>query len=261
MKKIGIFTLFRDNYGSALQCYATMNSLKKLGYEPFLLFDSPAHGLISIVKRGTKLAYRSIRFHNYWDDRKIMNAAMAKERRILTDQSKAAIDNFTNEKLHPIMKDMHQLTEMSRSSEWQYFITGSDQVWNASRVIADSYLLKFAPPQKRVAFSASFGTKDVANFNIPVLKRELPKYRAISVREESGRKIVRNLTGREVERLADPVVLLTKDEWIDVAKEGMKIGEPYICVHFLNEPNQVAVQDFSWDIAVDKYEDALEMTQ
>ena len=32
MKRIGIVTLYKDNYGSELQCYATKHYLESLGY-------------------------------------------------------------------------------------------------------------------------------------------------------------------------------------------------------------------------------------
>jgi hypothetical protein len=245
MDKVGLITLYRNNYGSALQCFSTMLTIRKLGYDPFLLLESSSDSLPLLMKKAYRIAFRSLIYKNYWHERKTMNMSIAKDSHILTEDSKAAINIFIEKKLSPLEKTSAQLTSLAHSGEWKYFITGSDQVWNASRVIQDLYLLRFAPSQKRVAFSASFGTKDVANFNIPVLKRELPKFRAISVREESGRKIVKDLTGREVERLADPVVLLTKDEWVDVAKDGRKIDEPYIFVHFLNEPNQVAVDSIN----------------
>lgn len=61
------------------------------------------------------------------------------------------------------------------------------------------------------------------------------------MREESGARIIKELTGKEAIRLADPTVLKSKEEWQEFAKNGMK-KEDYILIHFLNKPNEIALR-------------------
>lgn len=57
----------------------------------------------------------------------------------------------------------------------------------------------------------------------------------ISVREEAGAKIIKDLTGRDATVLVDPTMLLTKEEWRNVSKKpkGAKEGG-YILTYFLS---------------------------
>lgn len=45
------------------------------------------------------------------------------------------------------------------------------------------------------------------------------------------------MTGREAQRTADPVMLLTPEEWADFAVTGVRREKPYIFVHFLDKPS------------------------
>ena len=69
-------------------------------------------------------------------------------------------------------------------------------------------------------------------------KKELKKFKAISVREEAGKKIAKELTKREdIEVLVDPTMLLKKDEWEKLEKKPKKLetGKKYILNYFLGE--------------------------
>ena len=68
-------------------------------------------------------------------------------------------------------------------------------------------------------------------------KERFLKFKAISVREDKGKEIIEDLTGRkDIEVLVDPTMLLTSDEWDKVAKRPEQLQrDKYILTYFLGE--------------------------
>ena len=96
-------------------------------------------------------------------------------------------------------------------------------------------VLSFATPEQRVSFSASFGISELPENTREKAKRELEKYKAISVRENRGKDIVEELTKRkDIEVLVDPTMLLTAEEWDKVSKKPKQLKtDKYILNYFL----------------------------
>lgn len=68
------------------------------------------------------------------------------------------------------------------------------------------------------------------------MKKGLEGIDYISVREQDGSKIVKDLTGRDVPVLVDPTLLLTSEEWEKVMERPVWYkDEKYILVYFLSE--------------------------
>ena len=122
--------------------------------------------------------------------------------------------------------------------KYDLFITGSDQVWNHTfGRMSDIDFLTFAPKEKRTSFSASFGISEVPNDMKEYYKKNLLGLNNLSVREEAGKKIIEDLTGRtDVEVLVDPTMLLTAEEWDKVSKKPKQLKtDKYILNYFLGE--------------------------
>ena len=52
---------------------------------------------------------------------------------------------------------------------------------------------------RRLSYAGSFGVKEISEDRKKEIKTYLEKFDEISVRELSGQKLVKNITGREVE--------------------------------------------------------------
>lgn len=63
----------------------------------------------------------------------------------------------------------------------------------------------------------------------------MSKIDSISVREQTRKRIVKDLTGREVSILCDPTLLLTADEWLEIQAKDSIISEPYIFCYYFAE--------------------------
>lgn len=213
----GIITIIgNNNYGNRLQNYALQKVLENLKIDSYTLNNSP----YSNTKKGYIL-------------RLIKNI---KKSETYSDNKKRA-QNF-KEFNKNIKFSSKKITAYSKLKEYDYVITGSDQVWNPDfGRLRDVDLLTIVPGNKRIAFSASFGVNDIPDKIKPRVANELKKFKAISVREDRGKEIVEELTGREdVEVLVDPTMLLTTEEWDKVSKKPKMLKtDKYILNYFLGE--------------------------
>lgn len=127
------------------------------------------------------------------------------------------------------------------NDQYDYFLAGSDQIWNyhfASRKF-DDYFLRFAEDKKKIAISASFGIDEIPEEWKETYIESLKSFSHISVREEVGQKIIKDLIGREVPVLIDPTMMLSKEEWLAVSKRPrVDCSKPYILKYYLGEEKE-----------------------
>lgn len=241
-KKIGIVTIVDyNNYGNRLQNYASQQVLKKMGYEAVTLKNEVA------VSKQDKSLFEKIR------DKKVSKLPAALIKKIQYELNKEfhslrreCFIGFTNENI----AESDYLISADRipadlSDRFDYFVTGSDQVWNPRYRLGSSFdFLTFADKAKRVALSPSFGISEIPEKFRPSYKEWISDFKALSVREESGAKIIKELTGRDAEVLVDPTLLLDKEEWLEIAKESpVKPKAQYLLTYFLGN---IRKEDRAW---------------
>lgn len=223
--KIGIVTINDNtNYGNRLQNYATQKVLKRCiaNAEVYTIRNSAV-----LNKKTNKIEYilRMIRniqlsfLHTFKIDKNREKKFIEFNKNIIFSKKKF---NWFD------LKEYRNL---------DYCISGSDQVWNPNYRLSEFDLLAFVEKSRRISFSASITT-----YTIPMNKQNYAKkyfndFKAISVREDSGKKIVEELTGRtDVEVLVDPTMLLTPEEWDKVSKKPEQLNfDKYILCYFLGE--------------------------
>lgn len=156
----------------------------------------------------------------------------------------------------------------SVGNQFDFFIAGSDQIWNpnfwgeneTAETFFNNYLLTFAHTEKRISYAASFGVSTLPEKWKSRFANELTKFKAISVREESGAKIVKELTGRDAEVLIDPTMMLCADQWRKISRTSRirtKKACPYILKYFLGDQSQEkrsCIQSIAKDNNLDIYE-------
>ena len=125
---------------------------------------------------------------------------------------------------------MGELRSDLQMQKYDCLITGSDQVWNMSTTpsFIDSRLLLFGPEScKRFSYAASLEELNYTEEQKEYVKSALKNFNGISLREDSARLYIESFIGRKCDRVIDPVFLLTKDEWMKIAKVP-RIKGPYI---------------------------------
>lgn len=124
------------------------------------------------------------------------------------------------------------------ATKYDYFVTGSDQVWNLEIPFISSFeFLCFAPEDKKIAYAASFGMSDFSEDKQRLIKERLQGFNHISVRENSGLQILNKAGIEDAKVLVDPTLLLSADQWcqIETTPEFKVIDEQYILVYILEE--------------------------
>ena len=247
--KIGVVTYFNiKNYGSALQAYSLKVICNKLGYDAVFL-----------NVRETNFIYRiSHKLHVglvTWAKCALSSTARKthKEIRNLRNKSEshipsATIDLFNEflvEQLPNISIGRIALRKAAHTEIFRAFICGSDQIWSPLSVHLSGYkYLNFAPREKRIAYAPSFGVAAVPDYNKAFVRRKLLEFDDISVRENRGAKIVKDLIGIEPPVVLDPTMLLSGDKWRKLYKEHTfsRKNEKYALCYFFDEPEMDIVE-------------------
>lgn len=218
MKKIGLIT-FHDtaNHGAALQAYATIRTITKLGYEAEVIDYSNEYreGIYS----ATKKLNASFKNKDYKSSIKILLAYP------LINRRNSAFNKFYNEYL-PLSKKRFMRNDDLRELSVSYdgIVVGSDQVWSLTNNGNDSnYFLDFVlDKSKSMSYASSFGTTRIDNTDIKKYAGILESINHISVREKTGKKIVESITSRTASVVLDPVFLLSASEWLDIINSNRK---------------------------------------
>lgn len=150
----------------------------------------------------------------------------------------------------PIRK-IYGLKQLPQSinNEYDYFIVGSDQVWNYTFSFNRfyDYFLCFASNDKKIALSASFGVDVVSDQWKPFMKKQLQAFNKISVRENAGKRIIKDLVEKDVEVLIDPTMLLTEKEWYRLVKKPkVDTSLPYVLTCFIGGKNEKMSDIDNW---------------
>jgi hypothetical protein len=244
MKKIGISSVYTGfNYGSSLQSYATKRILAEIGYKGIniSLKGSLINGRDVRVKKILVIAFRLLNQIQTSSKRvKIYNNSIKKP---FSEETKKLFMDFKTNYIQSCSYSWIYLRKMAHKSDFKAFICGSDQIWSGEALYVDpQYYLRYAPKNKRIAFAPSFGSDKVANYNKRIIKRYINEIPNISVREESGVSIIKELTNREAIHLIDPTLILDKEKWNTYLEldENDFNSKDYILAYFLSEPSEYA---------------------
>lgn len=225
-RKIGIITIDNgNNYGNQLQNYALQKTINRIGYDVETIgMQLNSHCLRKMI--AIKILVKKILG---------MSDNRALQKRIF------AFDRFKKEKLiFSTYRVGPKKFQSARLNNYKYVVFGSDQIWNLKfsfvRDYFDFFFGTFMPKEKKVAYAASFGTTSVpAEFEQKVTKA-LNEFHSISVRESAGKEIVQQLTSRTCKVVADPTMLLTQEQWIQLERPcDALVGKKFLLTYFLGE--------------------------
>lgn len=241
---IGLLTFYNNNYGSTLQCYAMKTIIEKHGYCCELLFEQQNYNetLLKKIQRRVLVLKKSVLYPGYLKSFLSMRNAMKTEQSYMTERSHEMLDRFITSSLCPAGYTWKELKSVGEDNNYKAFIVGSDQVWNASRLVTPFFFLEFAPVEKRHTYAVSFGVSSVPRWNKKNLSNGIKGFNRISVRENVGKDIAQEFTSVEVVQNIDPTMLLSGDEWRKFAERAEIPNDDYILVHFLNEPSELAIE-------------------
>lgn len=139
-----------------------------------------------------------------------------------------------------MMYPNHQVNDHKQLSHicirYDYVVCGSDQVWNPLITGSDySYFLDFLDDsEKKIAYAPSFGVTSLEDKDYIYIKHALENFTHLSVREESGKKLIKELTSIDCPVVIDPSMLRTQEEWKCLEKKVKQLPKKYIMFFMLN---------------------------
>lgn len=240
MRRIAITTLIGYfNYGNRLQNYALQEILKFLEFDVDTIISKNSnrdHQKLTFLDRVQNIKGKSFKEiyskaeQKFWTG--LNKDEVKKSEEIRTEIFKKFTYDYIKETEYTIS---YNNIPKDLSEQYDYFITGSDQVWNPNYNYGSSiYFLTFAPKNKRISYAPSFGVSEIKPEYVENYKEWLSGMHRLSVREDDGAKIIKELTGREAPVLVDPTLLLTKEKWLSIAKEAdNKPKDKYLLTYFL----------------------------
>lgn len=232
MKKVALLSVYDVyNYGSVLQTYAMQQNLFLLGFENQIIRNDH-RSKFSQFKRLFNLPLLRMKINFILRDFYVKY--FNKDLGAYFSSRRNAFDEFISEYLNISADFGNKQGIASKIKDWDYALVGSDQVWNPMNLGKDFYTMSFIPNKlKRITYAPSFGVSAIPPNQIKKTKSYLSKIDCISVRETSGREIIKELIGRDVPVVADPTILLPFEKWEKLVEKHPYGGKPYILCYFL----------------------------
>lgn len=239
MKKALLTTVFTGyNYGSSLQALAGKTILNEVGYDCDLVaMKSLIKGRDVRINKLINILWRTILLSGNSSVKSIKTYQKTYQKELIGD-SVYKFARFTEDYLTPQYLSWSELKK--KAVECDACFAGSDQIWNSSTLYIDPlYYLRFAPREKRIALAPSFGRDFVAEYNKNKIGQWISEFASISIREDSGVGIIKELTGRDAVQLIDPTLMVSGEKWKQLL--GIRDeNENYILAYFLDKPSENA---------------------
>ena len=218
------------NHGASLQEYALLKFLENHGHETETIHYKPD--------------YLSNHF-NFW---RISNPRYEKNIvfkvvyliakfpfRYKMLKRKKSFDTFSKKHIKSTKK-LYKTNEDIKLDlpEADAYICGSDQIWNSffKNGKDPAFYLDFAPENSlKISYAASFAIDKLENNIKQFVKEKISRLNHISVRESSGKDIIKDLgISNDVNHVLDPVFLLKQNDWTKLCGNSI-INEDYIFVY------------------------------
>ena len=240
-KKIGILTFHNaHNYGAVLQAYALKTKLNRMGYKASVL---------NYQNKYIGKTYRKVLHIDFWK-RDVLPSRWGKVFREVRDvfyglkewqKQWQVFEDFIAEKL--LDGDTKQLSlEEVAAKDCDVYVLGSDQIWarELTHGMDAAYFGQFAPEKKKISYAASVPNGSIPENEKPFFKQYLASLSHISVREEKLAQSLRELTGREIDTVIDPTLLLEREDYEPLLYEKpLKQGD-YVFAYFVVENEMVS---------------------
>ncbi len=254
MKKIGLVTFHESaNYGTCLQALAVQTMTEQFGNADveIVRFERP-----NVVRRSKWAKVLSLlSLFNKEGFSQLLTVIFLRWKIRLR---KGAFARF-REKFFKYSGAKYTTIEQLAADEHLYsaFVVGSDMVWAVDRAVPlEVFFLRFTAPEKRIAYAPSIGSSTIREDLQGKYAEYAREITYLSCREKSGCDLISGLTGRDVVYVADPTILLSAQEWLDLLQiEKAPNAEKYMFSYVfdgLSSENQAAARKLcklrSWDL-------------
>lgn len=238
MKRVGICACYDTrNYGSMLQSLATQIVIDEMGYESEFIVYRKKKNLKYIISQIPRLFNKNLMSDKLLGiKKKIILVFHPNVKEKLTTRENA-FKNFQNTFYRRFSNVYCGYEELKKSAcNYSSVVVGSDQLWTPGGLATNFYNLMFVPDNiNKVSYATSFGVSRIPFYQRKKTREYLCRIDHLSVREKKGAHIVREIADVEAKVVADPTLLLTREEWDQIIPNKREIKEPYIFCYFLGK--------------------------
>lgn len=257
--KIALLNLPIDaNYGGNLQRYALITVLQRMGHEVehiqlYCSFDIP------LWKRPLTYGKR-ILFRLFGEKTYSLSYEKEIEKKYYNELSNTL--KFYNKYIPHTKKKFYNKKDLNNYdwSKYDAFIVGSDQVWRPNmtcQIGLENYFFKFVEHinKPKIAYGVSFGKEDEVLPQNSKLMELYSKFTVVSVREDSGLKILAKaeMNNPKPIQVLDPTLLLTADDYKVMMEEIDDINKSYIFCYILDmdDEKQAVITEQAEELNID----------
>ena len=225
-KKVGTVTynIYCDftNYGSALQTWALLRTIRSLGYDALLVDYCPAvlshkHPLNPLATMWDK---DEVSRYNCELSLPAIEENYFKFEHFYRDVCSISKERYTADNFCDVLKN----------EGIDGFVVGSDTVFciDEFKGFDDGYFANYPIMKGRsVSYAASFGDDHFDKVTYPILNNRLQNFKAIGIREQKMLSYIREHCSVPCKRTIDPTLLLTSVDYDEIAVDR-QIDEPYL---------------------------------
>lgn len=241
---------YNHNYGSMLQAYATVKEIEKRGIPFKIIGYKKKKTPLFLIKNSTRV------FNKTWRSEK----KLAIQKKISCKTHKKYAENtYIRNKMFSDFQNKYFEKDVfvcfgyedlcKKTTNFDKFLVGSDQMWSPSGLATNFYNLMFVPENiRKISYASSFGVSSIPKYQLKRTKEYLERIEFLSVREQSAKNIIKDLTNRDDAIVSvDPTMLLNKVEWDEFSGLEKIVETPYIFAYFLgnNQEHRIKVNELS----------------
>lgn len=218
MNKVGIITFHNSyNCGSMLESYAMQTIVEKRGAKPFMINFSNygQQNLYSVFPKSKSI-------------KEIIKNCLSIPAMKRIKNNNECYEKFKNENFN-LTKRYVKMDEIE--DKFDVVVAGSDQIWNITIEDGDdAYFLPWVKKAKKVAYAPSFGSKNILKYskNPQKYKKMIDDFDSVSIRENNGKKWIKELCNKDVDVLLDPTLLLTANDYENIIDKNFNVDGEYI---------------------------------
>lgn len=237
---------FHENYGGMLQAYATTKMLEERGIDYELIQYEKRRTLPEKIMSIPRLLNGVLLNDKYEALKKKMGMKTHLEfaqNDAIRMEAFARFKKKAFTRFSPVFVGYQSLCK--GANRYEAVVTGSDQLWSPAGLPTNYYNLMFVPDNiRKISYASSFGVKQIPWYQTSRTKQFLDRIEYVSMRENRGSEIVKELTGRTVPTILDPVFMFDREGWERLISVKKEVEEPYIFAYFLgsNPQHRAAVK-------------------
>ncbi len=226
---------FHENYGGMLQAFATVKMLESRGIDYELIRYKKKLTITEKIRSVPRLLNGVLLNDKY--EAFLKKQGMKKHPEFAKNDAvrMKAFEQFKNKaftKLSPEFCGYKGLCEGAK--RYDAVVTGSDQLWSPAGLPTNFYNLMFVPNHiRKISYASSFGVGQIPWYQKKRTADFLKRLDYISMRENRGSEIVKELIGLDAPVILDPVFNFDKGQWEKLIPIKKEMDEPYIFAYFL----------------------------